>query len=75
MKIGLFSFVETIDSLTALAATAREQGFDSLWVPQTFGLDSPAWTPRILFVGRALSLVLGAGFFILPIATFVVGLK
>lgn len=42
---------------------------------QTFGLDSPAWTPRILFVGRALSLVLGAGFFILPIATFVVGLK
>lgn len=40
MKIGLFSFVETIDSLTALAATAREQGFDSLWVPQTFGLDT-----------------------------------
>ncbi len=40
MKIGLFSFVETIDSLTALATTAREQGFDSLWVPQTFGLDT-----------------------------------
>jgi len=40
MKIGLFSFVETIDSLTALAGTAREQGFDSLWVPQTFGLDT-----------------------------------
>ncbi len=40
MKIGLFSFVETIDSLTALATTAREQGFDSLWIPQTFGLDT-----------------------------------
>jgi 5,10-methylenetetrahydromethanopterin reductase len=40
MKIGLFSFVETIESLTALAATAREQGFDSLWIPQTFGLDT-----------------------------------
>jgi 5,10-methylenetetrahydromethanopterin reductase len=40
MKIGLFSFVESIDALTTLATTAREQGFDSLWVPQTFGLDT-----------------------------------
>ena len=40
MKIGLFSFVETIDSLTEMAGTARQQGFDSLWIPQTFGLDT-----------------------------------
>ena len=40
MKIGLFAFVETIDGLTELASTANEQGFDSLWIPQTFGLDA-----------------------------------
>lgn len=40
MKIGLFSFVESIENLATLAGTAREQGFDSLWVPQTFGLDT-----------------------------------
>ncbi len=40
MKIGLFSFVETSDGLTDMARTAAEQGFDSLWIPQTFGLDT-----------------------------------
>ncbi len=40
MKIGLFAFVDSIDGLTETAATAREQGFDSLWVPQVFGLDT-----------------------------------
>lgn len=40
MKIGLFSFVESIDGLTELASTAEQQGFDSLWVPQTFALDT-----------------------------------
>lgn len=40
MKIGLFSFVDTTDNLTAMAGTAAEQGFDSLWIPQTFGLDT-----------------------------------
>jgi F420-dependent oxidoreductase-like protein len=40
MKIGLFSFVDSADGLTDLAATADEQGFDSLWIPQTFGVDA-----------------------------------
>jgi len=40
MKIGLFSFVDTTDNLTAMARDAAEQGFDSLWIPQTFGLDT-----------------------------------
>jgi F420-dependent oxidoreductase-like protein len=40
MKIGLFGFVDSVESLTELAGTAREQGFDSLWVPQVFGLDT-----------------------------------
>ncbi|MGF1597194.1 MAG: TIGR03564 family F420-dependent LLM class oxidoreductase [Acidimicrobiales bacterium] len=40
MRIGLFTFVDSIPQLTELATTAEEQGFDSLWVPQTFGLDT-----------------------------------
>ena len=39
MKLGLFSFVDSISSLTELASTAAGQGFDSLWIPQTFGVD------------------------------------
>lgn len=40
MKLGLFSFAESTDELTQMAATAAEQGFDSLWVPQVFGIDT-----------------------------------
>lgn len=40
MRIGLFAFVDSIDTLTDLASTAADQGFDSLWIPQTFGLDT-----------------------------------
>ncbi|MCP3990531.1 MAG: TIGR03564 family F420-dependent LLM class oxidoreductase [Actinomycetia bacterium] len=40
MKIGLFAFADSVDDLTELAATANEQGFDSLWVPQVFGIDA-----------------------------------
>ena len=40
MKIGLFSFVDTIGGMTEMAATANEQGFDSLWIPQVFGIDT-----------------------------------
>ena len=40
MKIGLFSFVDSTDGLTEMAATANEQGFDSLWIPQVFGIDT-----------------------------------
>jgi succinate dehydrogenase / fumarate reductase cytochrome b subunit len=40
---------------------------------QSFGLDSPKWTPRIIWIGRVLTLVLTAGFALLPIYTFVAG--
>jgi len=40
MHIGLFSFVDSVDTLTSMAGTAADQGFDSLWIPQTFGLDT-----------------------------------
>lgn len=42
---------------------------------QSFGLDSPRWTPRIIWAGRALSLVLAGGFLVLPIYTYVLGLR
>jgi succinate dehydrogenase / fumarate reductase cytochrome b subunit len=37
---------------------------------QTFGLDHPRWTPRILAVGRVLAVLVAGGFFVLPIYTF-----
>jgi F420-dependent oxidoreductase-like protein len=40
VKLGLFSFIDSIDGLTASAADAAAQGFDSLWIPQTFGPDT-----------------------------------
>lgn len=40
---------------------------------QSFGLDSPQWTPRIIWTGRILTAVITAGFILLPIFTFVVG--
>ena len=40
---------------------------------QSFGLDSPQWTPRIIWTGRLLTAVITAGFALLPIFTFVVG--
>ena len=40
MKIALFSFVDTVDELIDVATTANNQGFESLWLPQVFGLDT-----------------------------------
>lgn len=40
---------------------------------QSFGLDSPRWTPRIIWTGRLLTAVVTAGFALLPVFTFVVG--
>jgi succinate dehydrogenase / fumarate reductase cytochrome b subunit len=40
---------------------------------QSFGVDSPRWTPRIIWTGRLLAIVIAAGFAVLPIFTFVVG--
>jgi len=40
MKISLFTFAESVDALVEQAGTARDQGFDSLWLPQIFGIDA-----------------------------------
>jgi succinate dehydrogenase / fumarate reductase cytochrome b subunit len=40
---------------------------------QSLGLDSPQWTPRIVWTGRLLTAVITAGFALLPVYTFVVG--
>ena len=40
---------------------------------QSFGINSPTWTPRLEWMGRGLAVVLGLGFAILPIYTFVMG--
>jgi succinate dehydrogenase / fumarate reductase, cytochrome b subunit len=37
---------------------------------QSLGIDHPNWTPRILVLGRLLTVAIAGGFFILPIATF-----
>lgn len=42
---------------------------------QSFGIDSPGWTPRIVLAARVLAVVIGAGFLGLPIYTFLLGLR
>jgi len=42
---------------------------------QSFGVDSPTWTPRVKWVGRGLAVVLGLGFAMLPVYTFVMGMR
>ncbi len=39
---------------------------------QSLGISHPNWTPRILVLGRVLTAVIAGGFFILPIATFMI---
>ena len=42
---------------------------------QSFGLDSPTWTPRLLLLGRGVAVILGVGFAILPVYTLIVGMR
>lgn len=42
---------------------------------QSFGINSPTWTPRLQWMGRALAVILGVGFAILPIYTFMLGMR
>ncbi len=42
---------------------------------QSFGVNSPTWTPRLLVIGRGLAILIGLGFAILPIYTFIVGAR
>ena len=41
---------------------------------QSFGINSPTWSPRLLWIGRGLALLIGLGFAILPIYTFLIGM-
>jgi succinate dehydrogenase / fumarate reductase, cytochrome b subunit len=40
---------------------------------QSLGVDHPKYTPRILWLGRILTVLIAGGFFILPIYTFLLG--
>ena len=42
---------------------------------QSFGVNSPRWTPRLLWGGRLVAVLLGVGFAILPIYTLIVGMR
>jgi succinate dehydrogenase / fumarate reductase cytochrome b subunit len=42
---------------------------------QSFGVNSPTWSPRLQLMGRGLAVVLGLGFAILPIYTFFIGAR
>jgi succinate dehydrogenase / fumarate reductase cytochrome b subunit len=37
---------------------------------QSFGIDSPTWTPRLKWLGRGMAVMLGLGFALLPLYTF-----
>lgn len=39
---------------------------------QSFGIDHPTWTPRVLTTSRVLAVLIAGGFFILPIYTFLI---
>ena len=42
---------------------------------QSFGVNSPTWTPRLQWIGRGLAVMIGLGFAILPVYTFVMGMR
>lgn len=42
---------------------------------QSLGINSPTWTPRLQLIGRGLAVVIGMGFAILPIYTFIMGAR
>ena len=46
-------------------------GFSSAF--ESLGLDHPTWTPKVLKVGKAIAIVLGFGFFSIPIWLFIIG--
>jgi len=44
-------------------------------VAQSLGIDHPKYTPRILWIGRAVAVLIAGGFFILPLYTYFVGAR
>ena len=44
-------------------------------IAQSLGIDHPKHTPRILWIGRALAVLIAGGFFILPLYTYLLGAR
>lgn len=42
---------------------------------QSLGVDHPRYTPRILWIGRALAVLIAGGFFVLPLYTYLLGAR
>lgn len=42
---------------------------------QSFGINSPTWSPRLRWLGRGLAVALGLGFAALPVYTFILGVR
>ena len=42
---------------------------------QSFGVNSPPWTPRIVTLGRVLSVLIAGGFFIIPLYAFFLAVR
>ena len=42
---------------------------------QSFGVNSPRWTPRIVMLGRVLSVLIAGGFFLIPLYAFVLAAR
>ena len=42
---------------------------------QSFGVNSPTWTPRLQWIGRGLAVILGIGFAILPVFTMILAAR
>ncbi len=42
---------------------------------QSLGINSPTWTPRLQWMGRGVAVVIGLGFAILPVYTFILGMR
>jgi succinate dehydrogenase / fumarate reductase cytochrome b subunit len=40
---------------------------------QSLGIDHPQYTPKILWIGRAVAVLIAGGFFILPLYTYIMG--
>lgn len=42
---------------------------------QSFGVNSPRWTPRLQWAGRGLAVIVGVGFAMLPVYTYFAGVR
>lgn len=42
---------------------------------QSLGMDHPRYTPKILWIGRALAVLIAGGFFVLPLYTYLQGAR